>query len=67
MQPEEVLGFPQRDLFGLVADLTKGTEVLTFEKVITLLADFYNRVVKRTWGSMAAPVRSKRTHGPGIH
>jgi hypothetical protein len=45
MQPEEVLGFPQRGLFGLVAGLTEGAEVLTFEKVVTLLTSFYYSVV----------------------
>ena len=65
--PGLVLVFSQRGLFGLVAGLTKWPQVLTFEKVVALLAGFYNGVVKRAWGSMAAPVRSKWTHGPGIH
>jgi hypothetical protein len=51
----------------LVAGLKEGAEVLTFEKVVTLLTSLYNGVMKRTWSFMAAPVRSKRTHGPGIH
>ena len=67
MRPEKVLAFLQCGLFGFDAGLAERSKMLAFEKMVTLLAGFYDSVVKWTGRSVPTPVRAKRTHGPGLH